>query len=388
MRPADVTDVTRTAGRLICEVLIAMARRSTSSKPRTTKSKYSALYVGCSPCNELPSVDDIAEGVRDLVRGGSSSSASSALPRLSLTVSGKGLKVVRPARVDTGVRRQRRRWRERGEDSVRHALTDIVLVGHGVDSDVRAAAGVVLHSFDSGTGGWLHMHVYWFDDGGPDTAARFVRQISELIDTPQHRDAVKRLESTMIASGQLRPRSRKPPVADFAVQPRTKMKSRADGKAGKYARHRLSAAAAAVYRQPEVEICRQSSLKTTDDCKYPEHQPRLSRTSSCDLADGEYIMWYEAPPPDAARVYENGGFRDSRHRPASLVVPQPVASLASELRARLATGAPILLPPKDYDTVSRSRGNLNDIDERRCVNANIVGGVSRRSDTSNLQTYF
>ncbi|GLH07691.1 Uncharacterized protein GBIM_13135 [Gryllus bimaculatus] len=35
--------------------------------------------------------------------------------------------------------------------------------------------------------------------------------------------------------------------------------------------------------------------------------------------------------------------------------------------------APILLPPRDYDTVHRQKGNLTAIDLRRCLNANIVG---------------
>jgi len=152
-----------------------MARRSSGSKLQTAKTKYSALYVGCSPCTQLPTVDDIAEGVRDLVR--SESSSSSALPRLSLTVSGKGLKAVRrpvSSLAGASARRLRRRWSERGANKARHSPSDILLVGQGLDSDVRAAAGVVLHGFDSGTGNWLHVHVYWFDDGGPDTAARFV----------------------------------------------------------------------------------------------------------------------------------------------------------------------------------------------------------------------
>lgn len=266
---------------------------------------------------------------------------------------------------------------------LRIALQQVLLVGHGVDSDVRAAAGVVVHGFDAASGAWLQLHVYWFDDGGPDTAGRFVRHVTQLIDTPAHRDVVRQLETAMIGAGQLRPRSRQPPVADVADQPRRN--ARADGK---YARRRLSAAAAAVYRQPEVEICRQSSLKTAkdDDCRWPEHQ--VSRTSSAEFAGAEYIMWYEAPPPDGARV-DDGGPRGSRPAAgASLAVPAPVATLASELRARLATGAPILLPPKDYDTVTRSRGNLSGIDERRCVNVNIVGGRPRRSGAGSPQTYF
>lgn len=53
-------------------------------------------------------------------------------------------------------------------------------------------------------------------------------------------------------------------------------------------------------------------------------------------------------------------------------------SLAAELREKLGTGgpqpqAPILLPPRDYDTVHRQKGNLSGIDLRRCLNMNIVG---------------
>jgi len=359
-----------------------MARRSSILKPRTRKGKYTALYVASSPCYELPSVDDIAVGVRDLVRGGPTSSA--ALPRLTLTVSGKGFKVVRhaaPVLADTGARRQRRAHRpERGVDKVRHSLSDIVLVGQGVDSDVRAAAALVLHGFDSDISSWLHVHVYWFDDGGPETAARFVRQISELIDTPQHRDDVKQLENRMIASGQIRPRSHKPPV-DFAVQPRMNVNGRSN-KADKYVRRRLSATAAAVYRQPEVEICRQNSCKTSeDDCKWPESQSRVSRMSCSDLSNAEYMMWSH----DQTTYVDGDG---ARQTPVSLAVPTSVASLASELKARLATGAPILLPPKDYDTVTRSRGNLNGIEDRRCVNVNVVGGRTRRSDTNISLTYL
>lgn len=57
-------------------------------------------------------------------------------------------------------------------------------------------------------------------------------------------------------------------------------------------------------------------------------------------------------------------------------------SLAAELRAKLGrgnsadrdSGGPILLPPRDYDTVHRHRGNLAGIEFRRCLNQNIVGG--------------
>lgn len=49
-------------------------------------------------------------------------------------------------------------------------------------------------------------------------------------------------------------------------------------------------------------------------------------------------------------------------------------SLAAELRAKLnGNGPPLLLPPRDYDTMHRSKGNLAAIELRRCRNKLIVG---------------
>ncbi|XP_017785087.1 PREDICTED: SUN domain-containing protein 2 [Nicrophorus vespilloides] len=49
-------------------------------------------------------------------------------------------------------------------------------------------------------------------------------------------------------------------------------------------------------------------------------------------------------------------------------------SVAAELRAKLnKNDVPILLPPRDYDTVHRQKGNLTGIELRRCLNSNIVG---------------
>nr|KAG5709995.1 hypothetical protein BaRGS_030071 [Batillaria attramentaria] len=53
---------------------------------------------------------------------------------------------------------------------------------------------------------------------------------------------------------------------------------------------------------------------------------------------------------------------------------QPFDSVAAELKHRLRMGdGPLLLPPKDYDTISRARGNLKEINDRRCLNLNVVG---------------
>lgn len=77
--------------------------------------------------------------------------------------------------------------------------------------------------------------------------------------------------------------------------------------------------------------------------------------------------------------------------PASLLSPTQTVlydSLAAELRAKLnGNGPPLLLPPRDYDTVHRSKGNLAATELRRCRNQLIVGaptskyGVSSRGSS-------
>jgi len=61
-------------------------------------------------------------------------------------------------------------------------------------------------------------------------------------------------------------------------------------------------------------------------------------------------------------------------------------SLAAELREKLggAKQQPLLLPPRDYDTVHRSRGNIVGIEARRSLNPRIVGGVAATTATGNV----
>ncbi|KAJ6634860.1 hypothetical protein Bhyg_13441 [Pseudolycoriella hygida] len=64
--------------------------------------------------------------------------------------------------------------------------------------------------------------------------------------------------------------------------------------------------------------------------------------------------------------------------PTSPTVPKAnlYDSLAAELRAKLnGNGPPLLLPPRDYDTVHRSKGNLAATELRRCRNSLIVGAT-------------
>ena len=51
-------------------------------------------------------------------------------------------------------------------------------------------------------------------------------------------------------------------------------------------------------------------------------------------------------------------------------------NLAAELREKLGGKQPLLLPPRDYDTMHRSRGNVNSgIDNRKSLNPAVVGSI-------------
>ena len=65
---------------------------------------------------------------------------------------------------------------------------------------------------------------------------------------------------------------------------------------------------------------------------------------------------------------------------------EKMESLAAELKQRLGNSSqsPLLLPPQDYDTVRRVRGNMNDQAEyeaRKCKNQDIVGAVAADVDS-------
>lgn len=99
----------------------------------------------------------------------------------------------------------------------------------------------------------------------------------------------------------------------------------------------------------------------------------------------------DAPAPNVKRLNSSLGSdtgtstRESEcseeHTPVSPMSPISATkatlydSLAAELRAKLnGNGPPLLLPPRDYDTVHRSKGNLAATELRRCRNSLIVGG--------------
>lgn len=115
----------------------------------------------------------------------------------------------------------------------------------------------------------------------------------------------------------------------------------------------------------------------------PENQKKLVEMESKLIARGVQMS------PQKKRMAPNGSdsrsTRESESSGSSSVghqekIAHMYESLAVELKERLGAGglspqaaAPILLPPRDYDTVHRQKGNLSAINARRCLNMNIVG---------------
>lgn len=61
----------------------------------------------------------------------------------------------------------------------------------------------------------------------------------------------------------------------------------------------------------------------------------------------------------------------------------PFDNVADELQFRFKQeDSPLLLPPKDYDTISRAHGNLAKINQRRCLNMNVVGPMAFKESLS------
>ncbi|KAF5286551.1 hypothetical protein FQA39_LY16234 [Lamprigera yunnana] len=116
----------------------------------------------------------------------------------------------------------------------------------------------------------------------------------------------------------------------------------------------------------------------------PENQKKFAEIENRLKTPKEIKKIDSSPSSDtgtSTRESESSEERFSNDRVATLY-----DSVAAELRAKLKkSNEPILLPPRDYDTVHRQKGNLTGIELRRCLNASIVGQNAksgRRIDSS------
>lgn len=147
-----------------------------------------------------------------------------------------------------------------------------------------------------------------------------------------------------------------------------------------------------VYRCDSVETATLLSGQLQMLIDRPENKKKLDETESrlaratepvgrqhCCTAEPRRIRDSTPPPPPLSSSSESGAPGVGGN------MTTLYDSLAAELKKKLGTGAgktgaPILLPPRDYDTMHRHRGNLNGIDFRRCMSTNIVGVNGAKQD--------
>ena len=65
--------------------------------------------------------------------------------------------------------------------------------------------------------------------------------------------------------------------------------------------------------------------------------------------------------------------RNQETSQAKIAIPKPFEDINNEFKRKLFSEQPLLLPPKDYNTVMRSRGDLEKAENRRSLNQQIVG---------------
>jgi hypothetical protein len=135
-----------------------------------------------------------------------------------------------------------------------------------------------------------------------------------------------------------------------------------------------------------------------------EHQNRLLQPAGDQYsmqrsASPSFNAVYQAGPSYGGDVYsqrQGASSNDPYQRGAVLETcapdyddgePRPVVetALAAELKKKLGRGGPILLPPKDYDTINRTHGSLLGIEARKCLNEKIVGRGESGSDARAAQ---
>lgn len=124
-------------------------------------------------------------------------------------------------------------------------------------------------------------------------------------------------------------------------------------------------------REAEIELANRGEI---DDLRLTSSDG-LSEPRTTDSAVGSGSSAYS---DDESRTF---GSDDIDPDLQSLKDVQAFDNVTDELKFRLHAGdAPLLLPPKDYDTVRRNHGNLEDINKRRCLNLNIVGETALQRD--------
>ena len=250
------------------------------------------------------------------------------LPKLTMEVSKKELRIYQLSKGKYG-----------RTDKVKFPTIpgkDITYAVQGLPPDEDVVACIYL-GFNPTTRRAVHVHVYRCDT--PRTAFTLAEHLTDIVRMPEHEDRIQSIEEQLTQRGEITPR------------PKNFINS-------------YDADSVVTGTPSTVHTHLDNSLDTLSDSNSDTQTP----TSG----------------------YGHGNEEDEED-PYQEEKEQAMESLANELRQRLGNKAkaPILLPPQDYDTVRRFRGNLDlagtdEYESRKCKNEDIVGGTGSKEEMDRI----
>ena len=223
----------------------------------------------------------------------------------------------------------------------------------------------------------VHVHVYRCDS--PETADLFVEHLNQLTDITEHKQRIMKIEQDLVGKGQVSPRPSLYVGEAGSDAGSTLLGTEFDSRLGRaderprsgegmYGAHGDVVRPVHQERYQPDHVSREGPYSTAPSEHFDnslDHDPY--RHSGRRLGGNPYDM----TPIDADRNTNNPLYHDA---PApGEMEPEVVGiydNVAAELKAKLlgqsqAQSKPILYPPKDYDTIHRTAGNLKYAEEIR-----------------------
>ncbi|XP_064460820.1 uncharacterized protein LOC135370867 [Ornithodoros turicata] len=274
------------------------------------KQSYYVWFLGAKESRGLRGVQYIAPVLRFLLDRERELEPA----KVTLQVSSKGVKMVQNVS------------RGRGKlEQVKHFIPQQAVTCAHQEEDVVCA---ILLLYNPVTHCPVHVHAYRCDS--PETAAMLKSQLQQLSQRPENQTRFRQIEHRLAAKGLL---------------PETHSPLRSS-------RTRNTLVDKGVEERPFV-------------LRRDQPRQKYSRTLASDgrTDDGsDHNEELSSSPVPSTRQRSRG-------------ITSLYDSLAAELREKLGNPqkGPLLLPPKDYDTVSRRQGDLKEVEHRRCTQRELVG---------------
>ena len=277
-----------------------------AQKKNSRKAQYYVMYLGWKECRGVAGREFTEPIVKDLFRKRS----TDYLPKLTLEVSKKEIKINQIVEKD-----------QKGKPKIDKRkyppipTKDVTYAVQALSPDEDTVACIYL-GFNPRTQCAVHVHVYKCDS--VQTAESLVEHINQVISNPEHEKRVGKIEAELVKKGQI--------VGRSANEDRSESGSESNST------EKLDRRDMRLPRIPSVEKQSPPPVRSQQNNSYGYPQ--------------DYQQYPQDYPPNHYSPLDEEALKEERDREMS-------QSLADEFKQRLQGGiqSPMLVPPKDYDTV-------------------------------------